>query len=189
MMTKRDRLLHTALKLFIERGIDATATASIAQKSGVSVGTLFYHFKNKEELVLVLCRQINDSLYSYRDSHIRQCTSLFEELYGLWHVAIEWATRHVDYFNFMECCLLSGSHRSSEKHQIVQEYFDRDSWFITASQSDNMKTNDLSYIREHFIWNIRMNITFFIEFPEKLTPENIERSFQIYWHGISSDRS
>lgn len=43
---------RAALELFTERGYDATATAQIAQRAGVSEMTLFRHFPTKEALLL-----------------------------------------------------------------------------------------------------------------------------------------
>ena len=43
---------RVALALFAERGYDATSTALIAERSGVSEMTLFRHFPSKEALLL-----------------------------------------------------------------------------------------------------------------------------------------
>ena len=55
-MGRRDRthiaLQEAALELFAERGYDATTTALIAQRAGVSEMTLFRHFPAKESLLL-----------------------------------------------------------------------------------------------------------------------------------------
>lgn len=47
-----EALRQAALELFTERGYDATGTAQIAQRAGVSEMTLFRHFPSKEALLL-----------------------------------------------------------------------------------------------------------------------------------------
>ncbi|MEV6137047.1 helix-turn-helix domain-containing protein [Nocardia sp. NPDC051990] len=47
-----DMLTRAALELFAEQGYDATATAQIAERAGVSEMTLFRHFPTKEALLL-----------------------------------------------------------------------------------------------------------------------------------------
>ncbi len=47
-----DALLQAALELFEEHGYDATGTAQIARRAGVSEMTLFRHFPSKEALLL-----------------------------------------------------------------------------------------------------------------------------------------
>jgi AcrR family transcriptional regulator len=43
-------LLTAALSLFIEKGFDATRTEEIAERAGVSKGTLYLYFQSKEDL-------------------------------------------------------------------------------------------------------------------------------------------
>lgn len=47
-----EALAAAALELFIEQGFEATGTAQIAQRAGVSEMTLFRHFASKEALLL-----------------------------------------------------------------------------------------------------------------------------------------
>jgi AcrR family transcriptional regulator len=54
----RTRVLQSALDLFNERGSAAVTTHHIAEKAGISPGNLYYHFKNKEEIIRDLFRQI-----------------------------------------------------------------------------------------------------------------------------------
>ncbi len=49
-MSKREIILHAATRLFSEKGYHNTAISEIAKCTGVAEGTIFYHFKTKEEL-------------------------------------------------------------------------------------------------------------------------------------------
>ncbi|HEY9523235.1 MAG TPA: TetR family transcriptional regulator [Thermopolyspora sp.] len=49
--TTRDLIVETALRLFRERGFDATTMRAIAAEAGVSVGNAYYYFSSKEQLV------------------------------------------------------------------------------------------------------------------------------------------
>lgn len=46
-----DRIVTTALRLFRERGYDATTMRVIAAEAGVSLGSAYYYFSSKEHLV------------------------------------------------------------------------------------------------------------------------------------------
>ncbi len=50
-ISKKERILHEALKLFATQGVGSTSTAEITKSAGVAEGTLFVHFKNKQALV------------------------------------------------------------------------------------------------------------------------------------------
>ncbi len=49
-LTARARIRDAALKLFAERGIDATTVRDIAKEAGVSPGLLRHHFGSKDDL-------------------------------------------------------------------------------------------------------------------------------------------
>ena len=50
-------LLAAALELFVEKGFAATRAEEIAQRAGVSKGTLFLYFSSKEELFKAVVRE------------------------------------------------------------------------------------------------------------------------------------
>lgn len=50
----RETILSRAEALFTERGIGDTSIADIAAAAGISKGTLFYHFRSKDDLVLAI---------------------------------------------------------------------------------------------------------------------------------------
>ena len=58
-MTTRDtqreetkkRIYHVAFKLFDEFGYDKVKVSDIAKAANVSVGSVYYHYKNKEAII------------------------------------------------------------------------------------------------------------------------------------------
>ncbi|AKP67794.1 hypothetical protein ABM34_09790 [Companilactobacillus ginsenosidimutans] len=51
MPNGKRKVIMAALKLFSEKGFDATSTQEIAQESGMSQATIFKYFKTKEDLL------------------------------------------------------------------------------------------------------------------------------------------
>lgn len=47
----KDRIVRTAVGLFNERGTAAVSTNHIAGEMGISPGNLYYHYRNKEEII------------------------------------------------------------------------------------------------------------------------------------------
>ncbi len=58
----RTRIVDAALTLFNGDGAHAVSTRHVAAKLGISPGNLYYHFTNKEEIVLALYERIETEL-------------------------------------------------------------------------------------------------------------------------------
>jgi len=55
----RDRIIQAAVTVFSEKGYHRATIADVVQRSGLSVGAIYTHFKNKEELFLHSCDLIS----------------------------------------------------------------------------------------------------------------------------------
>ena len=64
MNDTRDRILATALDLFIEQGYDKTSLREIAERVGVTKAALYYHFSSKEEILRTLVQPLFEHLES-----------------------------------------------------------------------------------------------------------------------------
>lgn len=53
-MRRKDIILEAAAQLFSKRGFRETPVTEISKITGVAEGTIFYHFKNKEELFVAI---------------------------------------------------------------------------------------------------------------------------------------
>ena len=55
----RDRIIRAAVQVFSEKGYHRATIADVVQRSGLSVGAIYTHFKGKEELFLQSCDLIS----------------------------------------------------------------------------------------------------------------------------------
>jgi AcrR family transcriptional regulator len=81
---RRDLIVDTAGKLFVERGYEATSVRQIAEAVGCTEAALYYHFKDGKRALLqavVECKM--PDLMGLLD-HCREATSLYEliTIYG-----------------------------------------------------------------------------------------------------------
>ncbi|MCX7773481.1 MAG: TetR/AcrR family transcriptional regulator [Clostridia bacterium] len=59
---RRNEILDAANELFGQKGFDGTSTNDILAKVGIARGTLYYHFKSKEEIMDALIERYNAQL-------------------------------------------------------------------------------------------------------------------------------
>ncbi len=70
-MSKRNAILAAATRLFSRNGFQGTAMAELSTITGAATGTIFHHFKNKEDLFLQVLKDVKESLLDQFDRHQR----------------------------------------------------------------------------------------------------------------------
>ncbi|WP_010277168.1 TetR/AcrR family transcriptional regulator [Paenibacillus senegalensis] len=61
---RRNEILDAADELFAQKGFDGTSTKDILEMVGIARGTLYYHFKSKEDIMDALIERYSDRLLS-----------------------------------------------------------------------------------------------------------------------------
>ena len=59
----RRRILDAAEELFAERGFDRTSFVDVAKRSGISRGSIPWHFKNKNGLVMAVVERVVERIW------------------------------------------------------------------------------------------------------------------------------
>ncbi|MCP4130074.1 MAG: TetR/AcrR family transcriptional regulator [bacterium] len=62
---KREKIISIAISLFAEFGFEETTTNMIAGEAGISVGSIYTHFKDKWEIFLLILEQHQERVYNY----------------------------------------------------------------------------------------------------------------------------
>ena len=71
-MSTKDKIMDVALHMFSERGYEAVSVRDICGEVGIKESTLYYHFKNKKDIL--------DSLVSKFQAHIAGLLSHVDEI-------------------------------------------------------------------------------------------------------------
>lgn len=68
MASRKEKILETAAKLFNEKGCMNTSTRHIADELGISVGNLYYYYKNKEDIIIAIYEKYMGSISGHLTS-------------------------------------------------------------------------------------------------------------------------
>jgi AcrR family transcriptional regulator len=150
---------HVVYDLISEHGIDALTMRQVAEASGVSTGTINYHFKNKENLVisaLETAYQLPDDWAEYQGSPAAQLKRLALG-YALKVSSSRWWRFWINY--------LAASTRSEEMQAHQETRFDKQLLFWTSLVAEGVKKG---------------------EFKKGLAPEEAARELLILVHGLLS---
>ncbi|KDE99351.1 TetR family transcriptional regulator [Mycolicibacterium aromaticivorans JS19b1 = JCM 16368] len=88
-VSRRDELLVLAATMFAERGLRATTVRDIADSAGILSGSLYHHFKSKEQMVEEVLRDFLDWLFDRYHQIITTEPNPLERLKGLFMTSFE----------------------------------------------------------------------------------------------------
>lgn len=79
----RERILRAAASQFRQHGYKGTTVRDIAQEVGILSGSLFHHFKSKEEILVEIMRQAFLDICEMHESLLARETDPLKQLRGL----------------------------------------------------------------------------------------------------------
>ena len=89
----RERILATSLRLFNEQGEPQVTTSAIADELGISPGNLYYHFRNKDDIVNALFEQFERDIDALLELPARRDADV-EDAWLFLHLLFETIWRH-----------------------------------------------------------------------------------------------
>jgi AcrR family transcriptional regulator len=87
--TRRDELLDLAAAMFADRGLRATTVRDIADSAGILSGSLYHHFKSKEQMVEEVLRDFLDWLFGRYQQIVETETDPLRRVEGLFMTSFE----------------------------------------------------------------------------------------------------
>lgn len=105
---KKREILLVALQCFTEHGVEGTTIDMIRQASGMSVGSLYHHFGNKDKIAAALfiqgMREFGEGLIAFLDQvSLSEDSSVVVEkgIKAIVYANIDWIQRNQDWARFV----------------------------------------------------------------------------------------
>lgn len=118
-----DSILQATQQCVAEMGLSQITTPKIAEKSGVSVGSIYQYFENKDQIIFELLRRKSDALgLALKDMAMTQAELRLSELIQL-SLQFGFDVMREDNGFYLEILKHWHDYNQSEAAQILQKHF------------------------------------------------------------------
>ena len=119
--TKR-KIFETSMKLFAEKGYDATSVEEITSMVGVAKGTLYYHFSNKEEIFNFLVEEGVKLLKNSIEIKTQKLNKAMDKLKAVILIEIKVMLKYEDFMTILLSQIWGNEPRNNICKKYVFEY-------------------------------------------------------------------
>lgn len=119
--TKR-KIFETSMKLFAEKGYDATSIEEITSEVGVAKGTLYYHFSSKEEIFNFLIQEGMNLLENSIKIKTDKQTKYIDKIRAIVLIQIKIIFKYENFITIVVSEMWGNSERSKTCQRYVNEY-------------------------------------------------------------------
>lgn len=142
---KKRQILQHALRCFTEHGVDGTTVDMIREQSGMSVGSLYHHFGNKDKIASALfiqgMRDFGDRAREYL-AQLSAEASAEDGIKALVYANVDWISDNPDWarFVFHHRSTLKAADSESRLQEDMQIFYkDLAAFFIPRVQAGQLK--------------------------------------------------
>lgn len=185
MKEKKQKILDTSLKLFVEKGFHGTSTTEIAKTAGVATGTLFYYFKTKKELINRLYLYTKESMLNETNGHYDDKKTLKENLHSLWLKFVYFGVNDPNKFKFILTFHCSPYITSLTQERIETQTEDMLGVYKMGIEKQEIKEISFELAMDYFWGNIVYTVNHFEKYPKNLNEKYLNLAFELFWDGIS----
>jgi len=119
--TKR-KIFETSMKLFAEKGYEATSIEEITATVGVAKGTLYYHFSSKEEIFNFLLEEGIKLLQNSVDIKTAKRNNYIDKIKAIVLIQIKIVAKYEDIITIILSQFWGNEERHKKCQNLVYEY-------------------------------------------------------------------
>ena len=122
--TKR-KIFETSMKLFAEKGYEATSIEEITATVGVAKGTLYYHFSSKEEIFNFLIEEGMKLLQNSIDIKTAKYDNYIDKLKAVILIQIKIVMKYEDLITILLSQFWGNETRNQKCQKHIYDYIDK----------------------------------------------------------------
>ena len=156
------RILHVSLDLFRSRGFEQTTMREIAAKAGVSLGSAYYYFDSKEDLVMAFYEQAIEAMAPRMEAALAGATSFEERIAAIMAVKFEYFEPNRSFLGALFRHAADPQNRLSPFSEATRHIRERDQMYFAraiAMKSGGVRVpDDLAPSLPKLLWLYQMGL-------------------------------
>lgn len=128
--TKR-KIFETSMKLFAEKGYDATSIEEITATVGVAKGTLYYHFSSKEEIFNFLVEEGMKLLHNSIEIKTAKFSNYIDKIKAIILIQIKIVVKYEDLITILLSQFWGNEARNQKCKKHILEYISKIEEIVT----------------------------------------------------------
>lgn len=134
MDNKKERIIHAAIELFNQQGIEKTKVSDIVKVAGIAQGTFYLYFPSKLSVMPSIAQVMVEKIISTIEEHVEQEASFSTKLEQMVNVVFSLTKEYRDVFALIYAGLASSEHLQ-EWEAIYAPYYSWVSQFLLEGQA------------------------------------------------------
>ncbi|WP_297420421.1 TetR/AcrR family transcriptional regulator [Clostridium sp.] len=190
MNKTRNLIFESAIKIFSESGYRGATMDEIASNAGLAKGTLYYHFKSKEEIFNFIVEEGLQILLNQVVEVQNMNIGPIEKLIKISRIQLTFLYRYTDFFKVVMSQLWGTENRQNELRQKIRKYINEIEINIKGAMENNLiEKGDIELIAFEFFGSLCSSAIYESIRIEKIDLEDIIEStikFTLNGLGIKS---
>lgn len=176
--TKR-KIFEASMKLFAEKGYEATSIEEITATVGVAKGTLYYHFASKEEIFDFLIEEGMKLLQNSVDIKTSKYSNYIDKIKAIVLIQIKIVMKYENIITIILSQFWGNEKRNKKCKQLVYEYISKIEEIVKEGISKGqIKNGDPKAIASEIYGLICSSLVYKIREAEKFNTMNLYHQFE-----------
>jgi AcrR family transcriptional regulator len=148
----RAQILDVALDLFRRNGFESTTMRGIAAEAGVSLGSAYYYFESKEDLVMAFYERAMEAMAPRLEATLAANDDFEDRIAGLLEVKFEYFQASRGFLGALLRHAADPLHRLSPFSDATRAIRDRDQEFFARAIAESREMRVPAELAAHLPW-------------------------------------
>ena len=176
--TKR-KIFETSMKLFAEKGYDATSIEEITATVGVAKGTLYYHFSSKEEIFNFLIEEGMKLLQNSFDIKTAKYENYIDKIKAIILIQIKIIVKYEDLITILLSQFWGNEARNQKCKMHINEYINKIEEIVKEGiEKKEIKQGNPKVIASEIYGLICSTLVYKVRINEEIDIMNLYKEFE-----------